>query len=656
MSNSTLSGLAARFGAARGGRIVLFYLLGAWGVIQVADTVFPALHFPAWAVTAVVITAIVGFPIAVLAGWFVGVQRGPTAGKVRGGWSASMIAVTAAVVVLAGAGLGLKYAGSRQPLPEGFVARRVLVLPLEDRTGDSAFVQIGNMAADWIARGAAEITGLEVIDPATAIAAAGDTSVRADTMRRSTLARRTQSAIVVSGSVYLQQDSLVFQGEISDGASGKMLRPLQPIKTASSNPTAAFEDLRERVMGALATLLDADLPPTSSLTSHVPKYTAYQEYSAGLETVSNESVGAARQQFEKAFALDSTFVLAQLWVVRAYMNNLWAWDKADSVAQLVAKRRHELGEMDRYVLDYLQATLRRDQAARLNAARAVSRLAPASTWQVRVATVALDSNRASDALAELDRIDPAVQKPEAAALYWSARGRTLHRLGRFEEELACMRRIAPLVPEDAWSYGAPLRALAALGRVDEIIAMLEARAASPGFIGFGLNAQIHAYELAAHGHPGKARKLTEWILADWERQSDKIRLGDLGTELHAELLAELGRREESTAVYREWAARPSQAGSEWTRTVLGRIAAESGDTAAAEETIRWLATVAQGKPGRAYVAQADIAAALGQRERAVNFLRLGFADGVPINDNTHALPNLAPLKGYPPFEELMRPK
>src|SRR5205085_6086196 len=50
-------------------RVATVYLVAAWVVIQVATTVFPILHFPNWAITAVVIAAIVGFPITLIVAW-----------------------------------------------------------------------------------------------------------------------------------------------------------------------------------------------------------------------------------------------------------------------------------------------------------------------------------------------------------------------------------------------------------------------------------------------------------------------------------------------------------------------------------------------------------------------------------------------------------
>jgi adenylate cyclase len=50
-------------------RVGAAYLVVAWLVIQVTDTVVPALHLPGWIVTAVVLFLIIGWPLALVVAW-----------------------------------------------------------------------------------------------------------------------------------------------------------------------------------------------------------------------------------------------------------------------------------------------------------------------------------------------------------------------------------------------------------------------------------------------------------------------------------------------------------------------------------------------------------------------------------------------------------
>jgi TolB-like protein/tetratricopeptide (TPR) repeat protein len=51
-------------------RVAISYALIAWIVLQVAGVVFPPLHVPDWAMTWLVLAAILGFPIALLMAWW----------------------------------------------------------------------------------------------------------------------------------------------------------------------------------------------------------------------------------------------------------------------------------------------------------------------------------------------------------------------------------------------------------------------------------------------------------------------------------------------------------------------------------------------------------------------------------------------------------
>jgi TolB-like protein/tetratricopeptide (TPR) repeat protein len=666
MPDSTLARLYARFARLHIARIAVVYLLVAWGAIQVADTVLPALHFPAWTLTAVVLAALAGFPVAVAAGLFFGGPHPADAADspAKAPWTASMVVVTAAVVIVAGGAMAWTFAG-RGPNPAAvgaadtsasstLIARRVLVLPFEDRTADPAFQQIGNMAADWIARGAAEITGLEVVDPATSITLAADTTIAAADLP-GTLARDTRSAILISGAVYVQQDSVVFQARITDGGSGRVLRPIPAIKAPRESPNPALEELRERAMGALATLLEADLPETSTLVSHVPRYDAYQEYAAGLAATDDDALRQAH--LAAAFALDTTFVLARLWLARSFLGNSNTVAKADSLARLLVPRRNQLGQVDRHALEYVQATVRRDHRARLRAASAASLLAPASGWPRHAIDLALNLNRISSVMAELDRLEPSTRKPLEAAWYWETRARALHRLGRHDDALASARNGVAAAPEATWARYEEARELAALGRIDELMLLIEQMTLQPVEApALGLNTMLLGWELAGHGHAVEAQRMYEWTLTWWESRSAEWHKDDLAIEMHADVLLELGRIAEAAAIYRGWAADPRDGTPSSRTTMLAVMAAAEGDTATAEREIERLqAHAGDSKGGDIPFNQAIIACWLGDKDRAVAYLKLAFEQGAVIYDLFHAHAGLATLRGYPPFEELIRP-
>ncbi len=50
-------------------RVGLVYVVAAWAIIQVAETIFPPLELPDWTVTFVVLLCMLGFPVAIILSW-----------------------------------------------------------------------------------------------------------------------------------------------------------------------------------------------------------------------------------------------------------------------------------------------------------------------------------------------------------------------------------------------------------------------------------------------------------------------------------------------------------------------------------------------------------------------------------------------------------
>lgn len=50
-------------------RVAAIYSAGAWALLQVADVMFPIIGLPDWSITVVLLTAALGFPVAIIASW-----------------------------------------------------------------------------------------------------------------------------------------------------------------------------------------------------------------------------------------------------------------------------------------------------------------------------------------------------------------------------------------------------------------------------------------------------------------------------------------------------------------------------------------------------------------------------------------------------------
>src|SRR3989440_267082 len=163
--------------------------------------------------------------------------------------------------------------------------RRVVVAVIENHTGDPSLDNVGHMAADWVTQGLAQ-TGLVEVVPSVSVMSSSRTPGghgpgHLDAVGIQTLGRETGAGTVVSGAYYRQADSIRFQVQISAAKDGTVLRALDPVAGPISQPLAAVEALRQRVMAALATLFDSRLSLWAQATGQPPTFAAYQEFIQG---------------------------------------------------------------------------------------------------------------------------------------------------------------------------------------------------------------------------------------------------------------------------------------------------------------------------------------------------------------------------------------
>jgi DNA-binding SARP family transcriptional activator/tRNA A-37 threonylcarbamoyl transferase component Bud32/TolB-like protein len=144
---------------------------------------------------------------------------------------------------------------------------RVVVLPLENRTGDTALALLGSMAADWITQGLQGIDVIEVVPTATGVEPGPDLaglrgSTRASTARA--VGEATGAGTVVGGAYYRRGDSLEFQTQVIDAGRERLLRAVPPVTGAVGATRAVMDTLRRRVMATVASALDYRLLQSSA--------------------------------------------------------------------------------------------------------------------------------------------------------------------------------------------------------------------------------------------------------------------------------------------------------------------------------------------------------------------------------------------------------
>ncbi len=540
----------------------------------------------------------------------------------------------------------------------GVKSQRILVTILENETGDPALDPVGRMASDWITQGLLRIEGLDVVPSTTLLFTrpAGERAAGAGSESWRQLVKETGAGTVISGAYYRQGETLQFQVKVTDAAGGTLFLALDPVIGSAAEPMPAIDELRQRLMGAMATQQEAEhyLGPRQE----PPLYDAYREFIAGFELFMTDDAEALRH-FQRACEIDSTFYAPLLFEAYLY-NELGDHSGSETTLRRLALKREQLAPLTLGWLDALAAYGAHRYPEALRILRNAQTLAPRDPllnhW---IGYLALSSNLPRltvETYAQFDAHPWSRHSGHPLGASWvMLHCRALHMLGDHQRELVESRRGRESFPDRLDLVVLEVTALAALGRlaeVSEIVARSEASAftgATPGDV--MLRA---AMELRAHGHREEslayARRAAAWFR---ERSADPSARQDLREEYLDALrwaeewddLADLCR-----ARLRESPEDVAALGT------LGAIAALRGDP---QEALRYSAALGELKGpylfGTHVFQRACIAALLGDEPAAIELLRRSFAEGVAYDLGLHRQIDLEPLWDAPAFTELLRP-
>lgn len=576
-------------------------------------------------------------------------------------------------------------------------ASRVVVIPLENRTGVKELDPLGTMTAEWVTQGLTQVPFLTVVDtreekPAT-YSAHGLVAV----------GLRTGAGVAVAGSYFLQGDSLHFQVQIASTADGSLLFVIGGVTTPRASPMMGVEEVQQRVSAAVASLLDRDVTAFQTTLREAPTYSAYREYVEGLESYMGRPGGGgfseAARHFQQAASLDSTFLTARVWAAQSstleaavQLDGEWG-KRADSLLRELRPMRERLVPFDRARLSFVLALRGGDLVRMYRAALDMFDASPGSFDARReVAFSALSALRPRETLRRLSQLDSSVSPRFGwEAPYWSYVASAEHLLGHHDDELAAARRLRQLDPSDLEALYLELGALAALGRTAELDSI--ARFQLPGSGQSGLIAFGIAGELMAHGHADAAQRLIryvfdhpgapppsnmaaarEWLIRHMALQRDiGVPYCYLGQRLEASLVVERAKDEwvhwraelalllgdVETARILATELRDATAH----RVLLVRILAARGQLVAARTAFEhWEQQMlhVRGTLNGLELDRASVLVRLGDVDGALEVLSEGIGRRALASTTSgwdgHAYPDLAPLWGNPLFQDLIKPR
>ncbi len=522
------------------------------------------------------------------------------------------------------------------------------------------------MAADWIARG---LIGTGIVDVGgtsadlasrgvASRAAPGESPLQA-------LARDANAGIVISGAYYRQGDSVLFQADFTDANTKTLVQTVGPISALSTAPLTGVETLRQRVIAGLAPLLDSMLIRQASLITKPPSLEAYREFLQG-EALFYINEQEAAQHFLRAAAQDTAYALPLLRALLT-LNNAGDFVRSDSVRRVLALRRAQLTPFEQAYYEYASYECLVEVDC-LRATGTMMRLAPNSQFTAYLHAITLRwANRpvASDSI--LRQLDSKSGELRGRIYFPHHHAGVLHALGEHTRELAVIRAGRAQYPQRLYLTISELRALVALGRLDEVKPLVEAMfTLAPDKGASALHYAVQTiFEMRWHGHGAAAKALEDSLL----RRAAAL------PALTAPIMGdfrELRGRLELLALAQRWSELEDMTGEVLrfdpinipALRLQGVAFARQGKRAkamavdsvlAATNTLERPADMcAAGRAGACRrIARAYIAAALGEKERAVSLLEFR-----SFNDINYAHFDLIGewLRDYKPFQDFVRPR
>lgn len=554
----------------------------------------------------------------------------------RSRWQVAVAMGVAASIVAAVALVARPWAGADAlpPALPALVANRVAVSVFVNRTGDPAHDVLGTMVADWVTRGLVRTPGAEVFDEGGLFV--GGRAVDGAPVAPREMARANGAGLVVAGNYYGDGARITFSVQLLDVGSGRVLRSLEPVEGDAREPRAAMEEVRQRVASALATYLDPRLRQITVPPLVPPRYDAYTEFAAGQEIYWRGDWADALPHFQRAVALDSTFMAALAYVSVAAAG-LGRCALVDSVRQDYGALRPSPTDADWLTVQVSTARCASDHAEHNRAARERLALMPGSRFVSFIIAIGLRGlNRPGEALAILNDLDPSRDlgwlPHRGRTLYWYELATDHHLLRDFRAERGVAERMEQASASPLATAYVRARALAGLGAGDSALAVLDGigefgpdpllvagrsgqlvpvQVASPGWVMLQTG-----LELSAHGDTTYGRAAMERAARWYESVRRKASPLSFGNAVnHALVLDALGRLEEARAAAE--ALVQSDATSTEAHGTLGLIAAHMGDRAAATREDQWLSARPSRFPlGLPTLYRAQIAAARGDTSAA----------------------------------------
>jgi len=529
----------------------------------------------------------------------------------------------------------------------------------ENQTGDELLDSYGRLAADWITQSLAQIKEGEAVpvsETLESLRMMGFESGGTQNMAQlRDLAKETEAGTMISGSYSLTENVIRFETRIIDANKGKPIHTLEPVSGPGGSPMEVIEVLRQRIMGTLA-IYFSNIPSQARRVLQPPRFESYQEYLLGMDEFGKD-YSQALTHFERSVELDPEFPAPRLRmaIIFSHQNE---YAKADSMLRSAEQNRDRLSLFEQHLLDGFMAKLQGNYEEGLKFFRQAESLAPEDyLLNYLIGFEVLRLNRPQETVETFAKmvIPEFIHNSELGSWRIIVLAEAFHMRGEYLKELEEISKGQNYFPKNPSFRLGRVRALAALGRIQEVLKEIEDSTTTaqqtelPGAIML-----VASQELRAHGYLNEAKEIAGRAVAWYQGRTPEQEASEKQRSVLALALYLNEQWENAQKLFQELAGEFPE-NIEY-QGFLGRLAARLGDRKGALKISEELSGIE--RPflfGSHTYSRACISSLLGEQEQAVELLREAFSHGRPYGVYLHRDLDLEPLREFPQFQQLLWP-
>ena len=521
---------------------------------------------------------------------------------------------------------------------------RIAVLPFENKTNDPKLDMFGTMAADYIIQSLLNLDKVKVVMLNSIEENLPDTTTKADP-RKGSFAERTGAEMIIKGSLYLQEDKLLVQSQVIDAVTGEVETVLPEIASSKNELQTLVKELAARFAGYFA-MKEGDLN-----LKLIPKYEAYLKFRE-IFPIWGIDVPGERKILSQAIAMDSTFLYPYLFSFVSYYNRR-QWKEADSVMKLTDRKFDRLTAYEQAYFNVNKSMLAGNIPESFRGWKSLYERDPKNVnTNIWAAGMAMVNWKYKEALSIFRNIDPASVNYDAVWKAWWAKAYAicLIRLGLLNE----IRQIVSAIPSNyPFHANEPLIYAYILRREHDSLRVLMKQLTGNNAITPRQLDSLHVLIAEKYSLIHDTARQLQWS----EFAIQRIKTNQKSSPSLVSKAYYMANKFEKSANIAQEALGNNN--TDWEMlSRLGCSYARMGSSPKAREIISRIESIKTSYVrGENSYALAEIYAALGEKEKAVEYMKKAFNEGRAIPFGLYEEDaDFIPLHGYTSYEEFIRPR